>query len=79
MAKVEHNRWVMERLIQGYRPTTPEENQLIKSGKKDKKEIEKNCFAHIYLKPYDQLDEKTKDNDRMIMKYLWRISKPLAE
>ena len=79
MAKVEHNRWVMERLIQGYRPTTPEEDQLIKSGKKDKKEIEKNCFAHIYLKPYDQLDEKTKDNDRMIMKYLWRISKPLAE
>ena len=79
MAKVEHNRWVMERLIQGYRPTTPEEDQLIKSGKKDKKEIEKNCFAHIYLKPYDQLDEKTKDNDRMIMKYLWRINKPLAE
>lgn len=79
MAQVEHNRWVMERLIQGYRPTTPEENQLIKSGKRNKKEIEKNCFAHIYLKPYDQLDEKTKDNDRMIMKYLWRISKPLAE
>ena len=45
----------------------------------NKKEIEKNCFAHIYLKPYDQLDEKTKDNDRMIMKYLWRINKPLAE
>lgn len=79
MARVEHNRWVMERLIQGYRPTTPEENRLIDSGKRNKKEIEKNCFAHIYLKPYDQLDEKTKDNDRMIMKYLWRINKPLAE
>lgn len=79
MAQVEHNRWVMERLIQGYRPTTPEENQLIKSGKRNKKEIENSCFAHIYLKPYAQLDEETKDNDRMIMKYLWRISKPLAE
>lgn len=79
MAQVEHNRWVMERLIQGYRPTTPEENRLIDSGKRNKKEIEKNCFAHIYLKPYDQLDEKAKDNDRMIMKYLWRINKPLAE
>lgn len=79
MAQVEHNRWVMERLIQGYRPTTPEENRLIDSGKRNKKEIEKNCFAHIYLKPYDQLDEEIKDNDRMIMKYLWRINKPLAE
>ena len=79
MAQVEHNRWVMERLIQGYRPTTPEENQLIKSGKRNKKEIENSCFAHIYLKPYAQLDEEIKDNDRMIMKYLWRISKPLAE
>lgn len=79
MAQVEHNRWVMERLIQGYRPTTPEENQLIKSGKRNKKEIENSCFAHIYLKPYAQLDEEIKDNDRMIMKYLWRINKPLAE
>ena len=79
MAQVEHNRWVMERLIQGYRPTTPEENSLIKSGKRNKKEIENSCFAHIYLKPYAQLDEEIKDNDRMIMKYLWRISKPLAE
>lgn len=79
MAQVEHNRWVMERLIQGYRPTTSEENQLIKSGKRNKKEIENSCFAHIYLKPYAQLDEEIKDNDRMIMKYLWRINKPLAE
>ena len=79
MAQVEHNRWVMERLIQGYRPITPEENQLIKSGKRNKKEIENSCFAHIYLKPYAQLDEEIKDNDRMIMKYLWRINKPLAE
>lgn len=79
MAQVEHDRWVMERLIQGYRPTTPEENQLIKSGKRNKKEIENSCFAHIYLKPYAQLDEEIKDNDRMIMKYLWRINKPLAE
>ncbi len=79
MAQVEHNRWVMERLIQGYRPTTPEENRLIDSGKRNKKEIENSCFAHIYLKPYAQLDEEIKDNDRMIMKYLWRINKPLAE
>lgn len=29
MAQVEHNRWVIERLIQGYRPTTPEEDKLV--------------------------------------------------
>lgn len=85
MARVEHNRWVMERLIQGYRPATLEEEQMVEfepdkeKRKKKKKALEQDTFAHICLKPYDALPESFKDYDRMIMKYLWRINKPLAE
>ena len=85
MARVEHNRWVMERLIQGYRPATVEEEQMVEfepdkeKRKKKKKALEQDIFAHICLKPYDALSKSFKDYDRMIMKYLWRINKPLAE
>lgn len=85
MARVEHNRWVMERLIQGYRPATVEEEQMVEfepdkeKRKKKKKALEQDIFAHICLKPYDALSKPFKDYDRMIMKYLWRINKPLAE
>ncbi len=73
MAQVEHNRWVVERLIMGFRPTTVEEDEQIRSGVVKKKEVEQKHFAHTYLKLYDELDESVKDYDRMIMKYLWHI------
>lgn len=86
MAEVEHNRWVMERLIQGYRPTTIEEDSLLNSVAGDREEREnirnklsRVLFAHDCLRPYDALSESFKDYDRMIMKYLWRINKPLDE
>lgn len=85
MARVEHNRWVMERLIQGYRPATAGEEQMVESEpdedkrKKRKKALERDAFVHICLKPYDALPESFKDYDRMIMRYLWRIEKPLRQ
>ena len=85
MARVEHNRWVMERLIQGYRPTTIEEESLLNAAgdwekrRKIRKKLIRVLFVHDCLKPYDALPDSFKDYDRMIMKYLWRINKPLAE
>lgn len=85
MAWVEHNRWVMERLIQGYRPTTIEEESLLNAAgdwekrREVRKKLIRVFYVHDCLKPYDALPDSFKDYDRMIMKYLWRISKPLAE
>lgn len=74
MARVEHNRWNIEKLIMGYRPTTPEEDEAIQRlGKQQKRKIERESFAHTYIKPYEALDESTKEYDRLIMKYLWRM------
>ena len=74
MAEVEHNRWNMEKLIMGYRPTTPgEDEEIQRLGKERKRKIERESFAHTYIKPYEALSESVKDYDRLIMKYLWRV------
>lgn len=74
MAEVEHNRWNMEKLIMGYRPTTPgEDEEIQRLGKERKRKIERESFAHTYIKPYEALSESVRDYDRLIMKYLWRV------
>ena len=74
MAEVEHNRWNMEKLIMGYRPTTSgEDEEIQRLGKERKRKIECESFAHTYIKPYEALSESVKDYDRLIMKYLWRV------
>lgn len=72
---MEHNRWNMEKLIMGYRPTTSGEDRgrLQRLGKERKRKIERESFAHTYIKPYEALSESVKDYDRLIMKYLWRV------
>jgi len=73
MANVEHNRWNIEKLIMGFRSTTPEEDQTIKEDKSNKQKLESKYSAHTYIKPYHLLDKGAKSYDRLIMKYLWRV------
>jgi len=60
LAQVEHNRWNVERLLCGYRPTNVEETEQVrddienKRGKKLKKYY-KNREIHYDIRPYDDL------------------------
>ena len=54
LTEVEHNRWNVEELILGYRPTTDEEQQLIENDITQKK-ILRNKKIHYDLRAYDDL------------------------
>jgi len=55
-ARVEHNRWVMEKLLVGFRAPTPEEAEEI--GKdRSKREYYKAKFVHQDIKGYQELGE----------------------
>lgn len=51
MAAVEHNRWNIEELLLGYRPTTPEEDLEILNDK-TKKSWFKKWYIHCDIRPY---------------------------
>lgn len=60
LAQVEHNRWNVERLLCGYRPTNEEETALVhddienRKGKKLKKYYKKRDI-HYDIRPYEEL------------------------
>ena len=65
LAQVEHNRWNVERLLCGYRPTNEEETLAVsddienKKGKKLKKYYKKR-YIHYDIRPYETLgDDET--------------------
>lgn len=61
IAKVEHNRWNVEKLLLGYRKPTQKEIQ-----EKSRKEL-KQAFAHPDIVPYSALSDGSKDYDRAIV------------
>ena len=71
LSEVEHNRWNIEQLIHGYRPTSPSEHQEILTNPSLKKTY-KHSFIHDDIRPYGELDEYTKDKDRQLINYLVR-------
>ena len=54
MAAVEHNRWNIEELLLGYRPTTESEDAEILKDKSKKAEL-KRRYVHCDIKPYIEL------------------------
>jgi len=56
LAKVEHNRWNVERLIFGFRATTKEENTEIRANPARKGYYKAEKFAHYDIRPFDELD-----------------------
>jgi hypothetical protein len=73
-AQMEHNRWVMEKLLVGFRAPTPEEAALI-AGDREKREYYKARFVHEDIKGYHVLGEDHKAVDVKI--YDINISKAL--
>ena len=63
LAEVEHNRWNVEKLLMGFRPTTEEEHNQIVGLSKTTEEFKDN-FIHDNIRPYSELDDETKKIDR---------------
>jgi len=55
MSMVEHNRWNMEKLLMGYRTTTPLEKEVIAKDLSKKSIFKKNLFAHNDIVPFEEL------------------------
>ena len=63
LAQVEHNRWMAEKLLMGFRPTTAAEHRQILADPKLKKTL-KNRFIHDDIRPFDELPAETTLIDR---------------
>jgi len=69
LAEVEHNRWNMEKLLMGFRPTSDEEHELIKADAEKKKGY-KDRFIHDDIRPFSELDDAAKDIDRKLIEHI---------
>lgn len=69
LSEVEHNRWNVEQLIHGYRPTTPSEHQDILKNPSLKKVYKQN-YIHDDIRPYSELDNYTKSKDKELIRNL---------
>lgn len=81
MAEMEHNRWNMEKLLLGYRKprafedkyTLPDDVEHTEDRKKLKGN--KQYFVHADIRPYDQLDDTTKETDKKFVRNItWVIN-----
>ena len=74
LAEVEHNRWNVEKLLMGFRPTTEEEHNQIVGLSKTTEEFKDN-FIHDNIRPYSELDDETKKIDRRFTREIPNIIK----
>lgn len=58
LARVEQNRWMVEKLLLGYRALHPDEYENLRKGVKGREDYKK-IFIHPDICPYDSLDEKS--------------------
>ena len=74
-ARVEHNRWNMEKLLLGYRKPRQNEDKYTKENEPFEDELSQNKrrFIHHDIRSYDQLDD-VKDMDKEFSRYIpWII------
>lgn len=81
LAQMEHNRWVVEELLLGYRPVNRQEDQEIDEDR-NLKSVKKQQYIHYDIRPYDGLktDEHGKDvreNDKLIVRNMYLIVSPI--
>lgn len=70
---VEHNRWNVERLLMGYRPATTAERERANADDEYNEMLKKKYFIHINIAPYGEIPEETKENDRILTRFLYRV------
>ena len=56
LAKTEHNRWNVEKLLMGFRKCRPEEDKYLHPGEAAALAGNKKLFIHHDIRPYEQLD-----------------------
>jgi hypothetical protein len=69
LARTEHNRWCIEKLLMGYRRMTDKDKLLNKTPK----ELKNHYFIHTDICAFDELNESTKEIYRIISKALFII------
>lgn len=72
-ARVEHNRWNVERLLMGYRPATAAERERACTDSRYGKMLKTKCFVHINIAPYEAVPEDTRAIDRILSRFLHRV------
>lgn len=76
MARVEHNRWNMEKLLIGYRALREDEQ---KWSSKEKKDAKKMRFIHHDICPYEELPSAEQQNDKNIIEALPMVIRYMNE
>ena len=74
MARVEHNRWNVEKLLMGFRKAKPEEDKYEHKEFADKLKKNKNLFIHHDIRPFEDLDV-IKELDHEFSRYIPWIMK----
>ena len=73
MARVEHNRWNVEKLLMGFRKPAPAEDKYAHPEFANELKNNKKCFIHHDIRPYDELS-LVKVYDVEMVKYIpWII------
>ena len=85
MARTEHNRWNMERLLMGFRPyelseriefkqiLVSDDTKAIESLKTMLKETKIKLLKHKDIAPYEELLDSSKKYDRTIVKNILKV------
>lgn len=71
LARVEHNRWCVEKLLMGFRPPTEEENKYNHQKHAGTLSKNKKLSIHHDLRPYDQLDAVKRLDGEIVSHIPW--------
>ncbi|MCQ2608681.1 MAG: hypothetical protein MJ197_08355 [Bacteroidales bacterium] len=74
LGKVEHNRWVTERLLQGYRPVSDEEKQEVDKHFSNKKKFKDERNAHYDIRSLEELTDEIQSYDTLMIRNIVRIA-----
>lgn len=74
MAKMEHNRWNVEKLLMGYRKAQENEDKYVHGDFADKLKKNKDLFIHHDIRPFDELNI-IKELDHEFSRYIPWIMK----
>ena len=70
IARVEHNRWNVEKLLMGYRKARDEEDKYKHPDHASSLKKNKNIYIHHDIRPFDDLDNTTQQWDFEIAQYI---------
>lgn len=78
-AIVEHNRWNVEKLLMGFRPTSSQEHQKIADiGNSEKKRLKKS-FIHDDIRPFEQLPPSVASYDLAFVREIPHIEAAIQQ